>query len=66
MKADWRLIILLILAAVFMVSAIQQHSSQPLYIEDNFIAFDTAKVFDLPALEDECFEPSPLDKMPPF
>lgn len=66
MKADWRLVILLVLAVVFMVSAIPQTPTQPLYIEDNFIAFDTAKVFDLPVLEDECFEPSPLDKMPAF
>jgi len=65
MKADWRLIILLALAVIFMVGAIP-HSPQPLYIEDNFIAFDTAEVFDLPVLEDECVEPSPLDKTPVF
>ncbi len=66
MKADWRLVILLALAVIFMVGAIPHSSPQPLYIEDNFIAFDTAEVFDLPVLEDECVEPSPLDKTPVF
>jgi hypothetical protein len=66
MKADFRLIILLVLAVVFMGSAVQQPSPQPLYIEDNFIEFNTAEVFDLPVLEQECFEPSPLDKTPVF
>jgi hypothetical protein len=65
MNADWRLIILLVLAVAFMVSAIP-HSSPPVYIEDNFVAFDAAEVFGLPVSEYECLEPSPLDKMPVF
>jgi hypothetical protein len=66
MKADWRLIVLLALAVAFMVSAIPHSSPPPVYIEGNFIAFDTSEVFGTPVLEDECFEPSPIGKTPVF
>ena len=65
MKADWRLIILLALAIVFMVSAMQQPASQEVSIEGDFIEFNTAEVFDLPIIEEECLEPvSPLSRLP--
>ncbi len=66
MKADWRLIMLLALAIVFAASAMQPQPRQPVYIEGNFIAFDTAEVFGMPVLEDECFEPSPVGSSPVF
>jgi hypothetical protein len=65
MKADWRLIVLLALAIVFTASAIQPQPRQPVYIEGNFIDFDTAEVFDMPILEEDCLEePSPLYPLP--
>ena len=66
MKPDWRLIILLVLAIVFASSAMQPQPSQPVCIEGNFIAFDTGKVFNISTFEDDCQEPSYIDKMPAF
>jgi hypothetical protein len=66
MKADWRLIILLVLAVVFMASAIHHPVQQEVSIEGSFIAFDKAQVFDIPSIEEECQAPSPIDKMPVF
>ncbi|MEM3154833.1 MAG: hypothetical protein QW165_04705 [Candidatus Woesearchaeota archaeon] len=66
MSADLRLIVLFGLAVLFMVGAIANSAPREadVDIQDSFIAFDAAEVFDLPILEEECVaEPSPLSRI---
>ncbi len=65
-RVDFRLVLLLIIAVIFLYSAVQKNAvtTNSVYsIEGDFIEFNTAEVFDLPVIESDCLEESsPLSR----
>jgi hypothetical protein len=60
-RVDFRLVILLVIAVLFMMSTILRHDQEqivPVVIEGDFIDFDYRQVFNLPS--EACLEESSL------
>ncbi len=61
-RVDFRLVLLLIIAVIFLCSAVQKSAIpiEPAVVEESFIQFDTSEIFDLPVIESDCLEESSL------